>query len=143
VSDGDDDTMRGAIAIGVSRHDRAVLRRDESFPILGDSVVSSGAGLFAANETLLFHVPGGDWRTAVALADLTSFPAEIAVRTLDRRLVDVFTIEAWSQAGVTIDRVHFTAHSRQSFTGTDLPSLDQNRLSSAGARLLRAIDALR
>jgi hypothetical protein len=136
VSDGDDDTMRGAIAIGV-------LRRDESFPILGDSVVSSGAGLFAANETLLFHVPGGDRRTAVALADLTSFPAEIAVRTLDRRLVDVFTIEAWSQAGVTIDRVHFTAHSRQSFTGTDLPSLDQNRLSSAGARLLRAIDALR
>jgi hypothetical protein len=87
----------------------------------------------AASGTLLFR---GAWRTAVTRADLTDFPAKVAVRTLDRRLVDTFTIEAWSEQAVTIDRLVFTPQVRKLFDGAELPSLDLQSVP-AGALTLR------
>jgi hypothetical protein len=72
----------------------------------------------------------------VTRADLTDFPAKVAVRTLDRRLVDTFTIEAWSEQAVTIDRLVFTPQMRKLFDGAELPSLDLQSVP-AGALTVR------
>lgn len=132
TGDSDGDAVSGFVAVGVSERRRRRLLEGDSLQILGHEVFVGHTALGAADAELLFRAPGTDWRTLVTKADLV-LPATIAVKTIEGRLVDSFTILAWEPFAVTIDHLEFAEQVRKPFSGATLPSVD---LSGVAAGLV-------